>query len=53
MTKMMGTQFQIRLACIIDSTDYWRRGRTLAKLGIGGLGVSELTTYVNEGGCNY
>jgi opine dehydrogenase len=39
----------IRLACLIHRTDYWRRGRTLDKLGIQDLSVSELTRYVNEG----
>jgi opine dehydrogenase len=39
----------IRLACIIHRTDYWRRGRTLEKLGIQDLSVSELTRYVAEG----
>ncbi len=39
----------IKLACIIHRTDYWRRGRTLEKLGIAQLSVSELTRYVNEG----
>jgi opine dehydrogenase len=39
----------IRLACVIHRTDYWRRGRTLAKLGIQGLSVSELTHYVMDG----
>ena len=39
----------IRLACVIHRTDYWRRGRTLEKLGIKGLSVSELTRYVKEG----
>jgi opine dehydrogenase len=39
----------IHLACIIHRTDYWRRGRTLDKLGIEHLSVSELTRYVNEG----
>jgi len=39
----------IRLACIVHRTDYWRRGRTVEKLGIDGLSVSELTRYVNEG----
>ncbi|MEM5775718.1 MAG: NAD/NADP octopine/nopaline dehydrogenase family protein, partial [Anaerolineaceae bacterium] len=39
----------IRLACIIHHTDYWRRGRTLQKLGIQGLSVSELTHYVMDG----
>lgn len=39
----------IRLACITHGTDYWRRGRTLDKLGISDLSVGELTVYVNEG----
>lgn len=39
----------IRLACIVHQTDYWRRGRTLAKLGIEQVSVSELARYVNEG----
>jgi opine dehydrogenase len=39
----------IRLRCIIHKTDYWRRGRTLDKLGIGHLSDSELTHLVNEG----
>ncbi len=39
----------IRLACIIHKTDYWRRGRTLEKLGIEQLSVCELGQYVNEG----
>jgi opine dehydrogenase len=39
----------IRLGCIVHRTDYWKRGRTVEKLGIGGLSVSELTRYVNEG----
>jgi len=39
----------IRLACTIHQTDYWRRGRTLNKLGIEQLSVSELAAYVNEG----
>ena len=39
----------IRLACIIHHTDYYRRGRTIDKLGIKYLSVDELTQYVNEG----
>ena len=39
----------IRLACIIHQTDYWRRGRTLDKLGIDNMSVGELTAYVEEG----
>lgn len=44
-----GIDALIRLACIIHRTDYWRRGRTLDKLGIEKLSVSELTRYVNKG----
>jgi len=38
----------IRLACVIHSTDYWRRGRTVEKLGIQHLSVAELLHFVNE-----
>jgi opine dehydrogenase len=44
-----GIEAIIRLGCILHSTDYWRKGRTLDKLGIKDLSVSELTHYVNEG----
>jgi len=46
---MTGKNSIIRLACIIHRTDYWRRGRTLEKLGIDNLSVGELTQYVMEG----
>ncbi len=39
----------VRLACIIHRTDYWRRGRTLDRLGIAELSVGEITRYVMEG----
>ncbi len=39
----------IRLACIVHRTDYWKRGRTVDKLGIGDLSADELTNYVNNG----
>jgi opine dehydrogenase len=39
----------IRIASIIHRTDYWRRGRTIDKLGIDNLSIGELTAYVNEG----
>ncbi len=39
----------IRLACIIHQTDYWRRGRTLDKLGLRDMSVGELMAYVEEG----
>lgn len=39
----------VRLSSIIHKTDYWRRGRTIDKLGIDNLSVGELTEYVNTG----
>jgi opine dehydrogenase len=47
--SVRGMDSIIRLACIVHRTDYWRRGRTVDKLGIGDLSVSELTRYVEEG----
>jgi opine dehydrogenase len=47
--SVRGMDSIIRLACFVHRTDYWRRGRTLDKLGIGQWSVSELTHYVNEG----
>ena len=47
--SVRGMDSIIRLACIVHRTDYWRRGRTVEKLGIGDLSVNELTHYVNEG----
>ena len=47
--SVRGIDSIIRLACIIHSTDYWRRGRTLDKLGIAHLSVSEIKRFVNEG----
>jgi len=47
--SVRGMDAIIRLACIVHRTDYWRRGRTLDKLGIKDLSVGELTHYVNEG----
>lgn len=47
--SVRGIESIIRIACIIHRTDYWRRGRTLRKLGLDGLSVSELTHYVTDG----
>jgi opine dehydrogenase len=47
--SVRGMDSIIRLACIVHRTDYWKRGRTVDKLGIGDLSVSELTHFVNEG----
>jgi opine dehydrogenase len=47
--SVRGIESIIRLACFVHSTDYWRTGRTLDRLGIERLSVSELTRFVNEG----
>lgn len=39
----------IRLVCILQETDYRRKGRRLRRLGIARLSRSELRRYVNEG----
>lgn len=48
--RVRGMDSIIRLACIIHHTDYWRRGRTLDKLGIDHLSVGEAMRHVMEGG---
>lgn len=44
--SVRGMESIIRIGCIAHQTDYWRRGRTLERLGIKHLSVSELTRYV-------
>ena len=39
----------IKIGSIIHRTDYWRRGRTVEKLGLDRWSVSELTRFVQEG----
>lgn len=39
----------VQLACIIHGTDYYHRGRTLERMGLTGLRVSEITNLVNYG----
>ncbi len=39
----------INLACIIHRTDYYRRGRTVDRLGLQEWSVSEITHFVMEG----
>jgi opine dehydrogenase len=46
--QVRGMDSIIRQACIIHHTDYWRRGRTLDKLGIDRLSVDEVMRYVTE-----
>lgn len=47
--SVRGIDSIIRLACFVHHTDYWRLGRTINRLGIERLSVSELTRYVNKG----
>ncbi len=47
--SVRGMESIIRLASIIHRTDYWRRGRTVERLGIEQWSVSELTRFVREG----
>jgi opine dehydrogenase len=47
--SVRGMDSIIGLACIIHGTDYWRRGRTVDKLGLADLSIGELVGYVNEG----
>ena len=47
--SVRGMDSIIRLACFIHRTDYWRRGRTVEKLGLNEWSVSELTHYVTTG----
>lgn len=47
--SVRGMESIIRLGSIIHRTDYWRRGRTVERLGLEQWSVSELTTFVQEG----
>jgi opine dehydrogenase len=42
-------QSVIRIASIIHGTDYWRKGRTLDRLGVDGLSVQELVQFTETG----
>jgi opine dehydrogenase len=47
--SVRGMDAMIRISSIMHRTDYWRRGRTIEKLGIDNLSVGELMAFVNEG----
>ncbi|MDL1911381.1 NADP transhydrogenase subunit alpha [Chloroflexi bacterium CFX6] len=47
--SVRGMESMIQIASIIHRTDYWRRGRTVEKLGLSEWSVSELTRFVKEG----
>jgi opine dehydrogenase len=47
--SVSGMESIIKIGSIIHRTDYWRRGRTVEKLGLEQWSVSELTRFVQEG----
>ena len=47
--SVRGMESMIQIASFIHRTDYWRRGRTVEKLGLAQWSVSELTRFVKEG----
>jgi opine dehydrogenase len=47
--SVRGMESMIKIASIIHQTDYWRRGRTVEKLGLAQWSVSELTRFVQDG----
>jgi opine dehydrogenase len=47
--SVRGIDSLISLACFIHNTDYWRKGRTVEKLGIKELSIGELTRFVETG----
>ena len=47
--SVRGMESIIQIASIIHRTDYWRRGRTVEKLGLEQWDVSELTRFVQDG----
>jgi opine dehydrogenase len=47
--SVQGMESMIRLGSIIHRTDYWRRGRTVERLGLEQWSVSEITRFVQEG----
>lgn len=51
--SVRGMESIIRLGSIIHRTDYWRRGRTVERLGLEQWSVSELTRFVQEGVIEY
>jgi len=44
-----GIRSIISLGCFLHNTDFWRKGRTVEKLGIKQLSIGELTHYVETG----
>jgi len=44
-----GMEAMIQLACVLHGTDYRYRGRTLARMGLEGLSLMEITSLVTTG----
>ncbi len=44
-----GIRSIISLGCFLHNTDFWRKGRTIERLGIKELSIGELTHYVETG----
>ena len=47
--EMQAVDAMVRLACVLHSTNYYERGRTAEDMGLKGLRVSEVKSYVHEG----
>jgi opine dehydrogenase len=47
--EMQAVDAMVRLACVLHSTNYYERGRTAEDMGLKGLRVSEVRSYVHEG----
>jgi len=46
---VQGIETMIQLACIMHGTDYRHRGRNLAKMGLEGLSIEEITALIEHG----
>jgi opine dehydrogenase len=46
---VVAMEAMIQLACVLHGTDYRHRGRTLARMGLEGLSVTEITRLVETG----
>jgi opine dehydrogenase len=47
--EVWGMEAMIQLACIVDGVDYRHRGRTLERMGLVGLSLTEITRLVETG----
>lgn len=47
--EVWGMEAMIQLACVVDGVDYRHRGRTLERMGLVGLSLTEITRLVETG----